>query len=74
LQQLLLCSRACSHYLPWRNATLNGAQLSEEGLRSLQLYAIPASGTLKLDYVSYQVSVVAGGALCVLSKGTRALD
>lgn len=46
----------CRYYLSWRNASLNGKPLSEDALAHLQLYAIPSSGTLKLDYVSYQVT------------------
>lgn len=43
------------YYLSWRNARLNNAPLSEEALAHLQLYGMPSSGRLQLDYVSYQV-------------------
>jgi len=46
----------CRYYLSWRNASLNGKPLSKDALAHLQLFAIPSSGTLKLDYVSYQVN------------------
>jgi hypothetical protein len=44
----------CRYYVSWRNASLNGTPLSEDALARLQLYAIPSSGRLTLDYVSYQ--------------------
>jgi hypothetical protein len=43
------------YYVSWRNAALNGCRLSDDALAHLQLYDIPSSGRLKLDYVSYQV-------------------
>jgi hypothetical protein len=45
----------CRYYVSWRNASLNGTPLSDDALARLQLYAIPSSGRLRLDYVSYQV-------------------
>lgn len=45
------------YFLNWRNATYNGGVLKEEALTKLQLYALPESGLLSLDYVSYQVGV-----------------
>lgn len=41
--------------MSWRNASLNDVPLPDGALARLQLYAIPSSGRLKLDYVSYQV-------------------
>lgn len=49
----MLC--VCRYYVSWRNASLNGIPLSDDALARLQLYAIPNSGRLQLDYVSYQV-------------------
>lgn len=47
----------CRYYLSWRNASLNGTPLSDDAMAHLQMYAIPSSGRLKLDYVSYQASM-----------------
>jgi hypothetical protein len=56
---LPLCT--CRYYVSWRNVALNGVPLPDEAMARLQLYAIPSSGRLTLDYVSYQVRGV-----CVL--------
>jgi hypothetical protein len=42
-------------YISWRNATYNGELLKDEAMTKLQNYGIPTTGTLTLDYVSYQV-------------------
>jgi hypothetical protein len=42
-------------YFNWRNATLNGAPLTREGLKNLRAYTIPDTGSLRFDYVSYRV-------------------
>eukprot|EP00879_Flechtneria_rotunda_P031964 GHRR01035097.1.p1 GENE.GHRR01035097.1~~GHRR01035097.1.p1 ORF type:complete len:137 (-),score=19.79 GHRR01035097.1:149-559(-) len=43
------------YYQSWRNATLNGVSLRDSAILQLQQYAMPPTGSLKLDYVSYQV-------------------
>lgn len=45
----------CRYYVSWRNVALNGVPLPDEAMARLHLYAIPRSGRLTLDYVSYQV-------------------
>jgi len=52
---LLLIHASCRYYLSWRNASLNGVAFKDAALAQLQAYAVPPSGSLKLDYVSYQV-------------------
>lgn len=61
---------ACRYYLSWRNASFNGAQLSEGALAQLQAYAMPTSGSLRLDYVSYQVCCLC--TACHLQCAVRA--
>ncbi|KAF5832617.1 hypothetical protein DUNSADRAFT_11434 [Dunaliella salina] len=44
------------YFINWRNAQLNGVPLDPEGLaKKLRDYTIPAAGTLKIDYVMYQI-------------------
>ena len=43
------------YYISWRSATYNGEPLRDEAMTKLQNYGIPTTGTLTLDYVSYQV-------------------
>jgi hypothetical protein len=45
------------YYLSWRNSCLNGVGLRDAAVGQLQSYAVPPSGSLKLDYVSYQVNI-----------------
>lgn len=60
----------CRYYVSWRNVTLNGVPLPDEAMGRLHLYAIPSSGRLTLDYVSYQVSAVcSGGAAGLVLQG-----
>lgn len=53
--RVLVCLCACRYYLSWRNACLNGVGLRDAAVAQLQGYAVPPTGSLKLDYVSYQV-------------------
>lgn len=46
---------AFRYFVSWRNVQLNGKPLKGDTLYKLQAYAMPKLGTLKLDYVSYQV-------------------
>jgi hypothetical protein len=48
----------CRYYLSWRNSCLNGVGLRDAAVAQLQSYAVPPSGSLKLDYVSYQVNAL----------------
>ncbi len=43
------------YYLSWRNASLGGVPLSREGLTRMRDWAVPTLGTLKFDYVCYEV-------------------
>ena len=45
----------CKYFANWCNASINGIQLSAERMQDLRSYTIPTSGSLRIDYVTYQV-------------------
>ena len=45
----------CKYLTNWRNTTINGNPLSHERMQGLRNHTIPTSGSLKIDYVTYQV-------------------
>ncbi|MEW5304070.1 MAG: hypothetical protein WDW36_006704 [Sanguina aurantia] len=47
--------RADKYFLNWQNASLDNRILTKEGLSKIRDYTIPNIGTLRVDYVTYQV-------------------
>lgn len=47
--------RGNRHFTSWRGAALDGRALRGDALPRLQAFAVPQSGALRLDFVSYRV-------------------